>query len=156
MSIDDAIRHHQAGRLRDAERLYRSMLDAEPHHPDAVHSRVSDCRSGRWDGAQAEIVGVFQLQSDFLPAEAPTMHAVERSAFLEASNQGITNARIGDLILSNELHWRDGESQQEQIGAAYYRAASPHCHSRTAGARSAVIEFFLALNDARSSHQRES
>ncbi len=37
MSIDDAIRHHEAGRLREAEQLYRSMLGAEPHHPDALH-----------------------------------------------------------------------------------------------------------------------
>lgn len=37
MSIDDAIRLHEAGRLREAEHLYRSMLDAEPRHPDALH-----------------------------------------------------------------------------------------------------------------------
>jgi len=37
MSIDDAIRLHEAGRLREAERLYRSMLDVDPRHPDALH-----------------------------------------------------------------------------------------------------------------------
>jgi tetratricopeptide (TPR) repeat protein len=37
MSIDDAIRHHEAGRLREAEQLYRSMLDVDPRHPEALH-----------------------------------------------------------------------------------------------------------------------
>ena len=37
MSIDDAIRLHEAGRLREAEQIYRAMLDADPRHPDALH-----------------------------------------------------------------------------------------------------------------------
>ena len=33
-----AITHHQAGRLRLAERLYRAILRAHPQHPDANHN----------------------------------------------------------------------------------------------------------------------
>jgi len=33
----EALRHHQAGALADAEPLYRQVLDAEPHHADALH-----------------------------------------------------------------------------------------------------------------------
>jgi predicted O-linked N-acetylglucosamine transferase (SPINDLY family) len=33
----DARRQHQAGRLVDAERLYRQVLQREPRHPDALH-----------------------------------------------------------------------------------------------------------------------
>ena len=32
-----AVRHHQAGRPNDAERLYRQILQADAHHADALH-----------------------------------------------------------------------------------------------------------------------
>jgi tetratricopeptide (TPR) repeat protein len=32
-----ALQHHQAGRLREAERLYRQVLTANPRHADALH-----------------------------------------------------------------------------------------------------------------------
>ncbi|MGZ5859129.1 MAG: tetratricopeptide repeat protein, partial [Burkholderiaceae bacterium] len=34
----EAVTHHQAGRLQDAERLYRAILQAHPQHPDANHN----------------------------------------------------------------------------------------------------------------------
>ncbi|MFN4259868.1 MAG: tetratricopeptide repeat protein [Gemmataceae bacterium] len=36
-SIQEAIRHHQAGRLDQAELIYRRLLDEEPNHADALH-----------------------------------------------------------------------------------------------------------------------
>jgi protein O-GlcNAc transferase len=36
-TLDQAIVHHQAGRLREAEELYRKLLASEPQHPDALH-----------------------------------------------------------------------------------------------------------------------
>jgi radical SAM superfamily enzyme YgiQ (UPF0313 family)/Flp pilus assembly protein TadD len=33
-----AITHHQAGQLREAERLYRSIIQTQPNHPDANHN----------------------------------------------------------------------------------------------------------------------
>jgi predicted O-linked N-acetylglucosamine transferase (SPINDLY family) len=33
-----AVAHHQSGRLAEAELLYRSVLLAQPHHPDANHN----------------------------------------------------------------------------------------------------------------------
>lgn len=32
-----AIRHHQGGRLREAEQIYRQILSHEPNHADAIH-----------------------------------------------------------------------------------------------------------------------
>ena len=32
-----AIQHHQAGRLRTAEQIYRQILQAQPDHADAMH-----------------------------------------------------------------------------------------------------------------------
>ena len=33
----DAIRFHQRGQLPDAERIYRQILDLDPHHADSLH-----------------------------------------------------------------------------------------------------------------------
>lgn len=32
-----ALSHHQAGRLDEAAAIYRALLEAQPHHPDALH-----------------------------------------------------------------------------------------------------------------------
>ena len=37
-TLRQAIEAHQSGRLPEAERLYREILKAEPHHPDANHN----------------------------------------------------------------------------------------------------------------------
>ncbi len=36
-ALDAAVKHHQAGRLDEAETLYRRILRSHPEHPDAVH-----------------------------------------------------------------------------------------------------------------------
>lgn len=36
--LQQAIAHQRAGRLQDAERLYRAILQAQPKHPDANHN----------------------------------------------------------------------------------------------------------------------
>jgi len=36
-TLDDALEHHQAGRLNEAERLYRGLLSTNPNHPMALH-----------------------------------------------------------------------------------------------------------------------
>ena len=37
-ALQQAVEAHKAGRLRDAERLYRAILQAQPKHPDANHN----------------------------------------------------------------------------------------------------------------------
>jgi len=36
-ALDLAMQHHQAGRLHEAERLYRQVLTQQPNHPDTLH-----------------------------------------------------------------------------------------------------------------------
>src|SRR6185436_8688559 len=36
-ALDLALQHHQAGRLQEAEALYRNILRAKPDHADALH-----------------------------------------------------------------------------------------------------------------------
>ena len=38
VALQEAVAHHQAGRLREAERLYRSILQVQPGQPDANHN----------------------------------------------------------------------------------------------------------------------
>ena len=35
--LNDALRHHQNGRLKEAEKLYRRALDIDPYHADGLH-----------------------------------------------------------------------------------------------------------------------
>jgi len=37
MMFNEALRHHQAGRLNEAERFYRQILAVEPRHGDSLH-----------------------------------------------------------------------------------------------------------------------
>ena len=65
MSIDDAIRHHEAGRLREAEELYRSMLDANPRDPDILHLLgVLLSQRGEYDDAVAHILAALEIERD--------------------------------------------------------------------------------------------
>jgi len=36
-ALEQAVGHHQAGRLAEAERFYRQVLSVNPNHPDALH-----------------------------------------------------------------------------------------------------------------------
>ncbi len=38
VALKQAIANHQAGRLHEAERLYRAILQTQPYHPDANHN----------------------------------------------------------------------------------------------------------------------
>lgn len=38
VALQQAVAHHQEGRLQDAELLYRAILQAQPNHPDANHN----------------------------------------------------------------------------------------------------------------------
>ena len=35
--LEHAMKQHQAGNLREAEQLYRKILQAHPQHPAALH-----------------------------------------------------------------------------------------------------------------------
>ena len=54
--LRDAISHHQAGRLDDAESRYRQVLDQDPENPDALHLLgVLSCHKGSEEAGMALI-----------------------------------------------------------------------------------------------------
>src|SRR4051812_15329026 len=66
-ALEIAIRHHQAGRLPEAETIYRQVLAQHSRHPRALHLLgVIACQSGRHEMA-AELIG---KAIEILPSEA--------------------------------------------------------------------------------------
>ena len=57
-ALQQAVALHQAGRLQDAERLYRGILQAQPEHPEANHN-----------------LGILALQHNQLAAALPHFKA---------------------------------------------------------------------------------
>ncbi len=63
-----ASQHHRAGRLADAERLYRQILQADARHADALHLLgVLAHQLGRPDAA-VELIGKAIVQTGTIPA----------------------------------------------------------------------------------------
>jgi protein O-GlcNAc transferase len=51
-SIQTAVRHHQAGRLAEAKRVYLEVLAMQPNNPDALHLLgIIAIQGGQWDQA---------------------------------------------------------------------------------------------------------
>jgi tetratricopeptide (TPR) repeat protein len=51
-TFNSALQHHQAGRLQEAERLYRKVVAQRPNHADALHMLgVLSAQTGRLDAA---------------------------------------------------------------------------------------------------------
>ena len=66
----DACRHHQAGRLQEAERAYRQFLEVNPRQPDALHLLgVLANQSGR-QAAAVDLIG----QAIGLRGDVPVYH----------------------------------------------------------------------------------
>ena len=64
--FDRAFRHHQAGRLREAEELYRRVLKQEPRHADALHLLgVLSHQTGKIDMAADLIRRAIALRPDY-------------------------------------------------------------------------------------------
>ncbi|MBF0294741.1 MAG: glycosyltransferase family protein [Magnetococcales bacterium] len=62
LSLQHAIAHHHAGRLGEAERLYRAILAADPRHPDAHHNLgVVGLQAGRVEEALPHLQAAMEL-----------------------------------------------------------------------------------------------
>lgn len=113
-AFSSAVAHHQAGRLSEAEELYRAILELEPQHPDANHN-----------------LGVLAVQLNQAPASlhffktALAANPAESrfwQSYIEALNAaGETDAAQEVLALSQ----KHGISQPETSLPAAPATASP-------------------------------
>jgi protein O-GlcNAc transferase len=68
-AFDLAFRHHQAGRLREAEDLYRQILSQQPEHAEATHHLgLTAHQGGRNDIALDLILRAIALRPDYAEA----------------------------------------------------------------------------------------
>jgi predicted O-linked N-acetylglucosamine transferase (SPINDLY family) len=56
-ALELALRHHEAGRLTEAEVIYRQILDAQPHHAEAHHLLGVIAHQVGRHAAAAELIG---------------------------------------------------------------------------------------------------
>jgi len=87
--LSQAMAEHQAGRLDEAERLYRSVLAAHPNQLDALHLLgVVAMQRGRFDEAERLIGQAVALKPDFV------------SAFYNLGNARREAGRLDDALAS--------------------------------------------------------
>ena len=81
--LTNALRHHQGGRLDEADRLYRQILDIDAHHADAVHLLgILAHQTGR-DDVAVELIG--------------KAISINRNAAVYHSNLGIALKNLGRI-----------------------------------------------------------
>jgi protein O-GlcNAc transferase len=64
----DALRHHQSGRLGEAERLYRQILLADSHHADALHFLGVLAHQAGGNESAVDLIGKAIAQNGRVPA----------------------------------------------------------------------------------------
>ena len=68
-ALDYAVRHHKAGRLPEAERIYQQILQAKPNRPDALHLHgVISHQRGKNEVAVDLITKAIAIKPDYAPA----------------------------------------------------------------------------------------
>jgi tetratricopeptide (TPR) repeat protein len=92
--LDEAMKHHRAGILAQAEQLYRQVLEIDPNHVDALHLLGLTCASlGRSEQA-AEFLGrAVQIRPDFAEAQNSLGTLLEKQGKLEEAAHCYRQAR---------------------------------------------------------------
>jgi protein O-GlcNAc transferase len=112
-----ALQHHQAGRLREAEQLYRQILAREPNHTDALHCLgVAADQLGRNDIAVELIRRAIALKPDFPAAHSNLGNALKHGGRLDeaiaACRQAVAlnpNFPEGHNNLGNALNQKESK-----------------------------------------------
>jgi Flp pilus assembly protein TadD len=82
--LELAISHHQAGRLAEAQQLYRQILTHHPQHPDALHLLgVAALQLGRTDEAVALIRQAIAANPTAAPFHANLAEALKQQGKLD-------------------------------------------------------------------------
>lgn len=107
-----ALQHHRAGNLSEAERLYRTILAQNPHHPDALH-----------------LLGVLALQADRPAIAVPLICkaiAIQPGVASYYNNLGTAEAQLRNYpaaiaALQEALRLKPGYPEAwNALGTAFY------------------------------------
>jgi FkbM family methyltransferase len=120
---DDTLRlaldHHRAGRLAEADRLYREILHAERTHPDALHG-----------------LGIVAAQAGKLEPSAQLI----TNALSIAPGRGEYHASLGNVFMAGEKYAEASERYQRALFYSYFKEIPPpfasildHVAARLAG-----------------------
>ena len=95
--VEDALRHHQAGRLAEAEQIYRQILSVDPQHADSLH-----------------LLGMAAFQSD----DPDTAVELIRRAIAIQCNAASYHSNLGNVL--------QAQGKLAEAGASYQRALMIH------------------------------
>lgn len=83
-ALDIAIKHHGAGRLSEAEEIYRRILEVDPNQPDAVHLLGAIAYQVGHNGPAIELIArAVALKPDFPLAHDNLGMALQRAGRLD-------------------------------------------------------------------------
>ena len=125
--IEAALALHQAGRLAEAERVYREILEAEPRHFDALHFLgVAAYQQGRNAEAVDFISRAIAINASYAPAHSNLANALEAlgqvDRALAAYKQALSlQPDFADALINlGALH--AGRGELEEARECYERA----------------------------------
>jgi protein O-GlcNAc transferase len=154
-TFDLAIQHHQAGRLREAERLYREVLLLNPQHVEAMHNLGLIARDlGRKDEAVDLIRGALALRPDSPEVHGNLSIALRACGKLDEAIAAARRAVALNPVLP-EAHYNLGDvlkdnGQLDEAIACYGRAIAlrptyADAHNNLGNAQRAKLRFDDAI-----------
>ncbi|HEY6965982.1 MAG TPA: tetratricopeptide repeat protein [Burkholderiales bacterium] len=127
--LQDALAHHQAGRLREAEALYRALLEAEPGNSEALHLLgVAAHQLGRHEEAVG-LIGRAIAANPSRPEFHSNLGEVQRTLGRHAEAERCFRAALAldpDLAAAhgNLGHALLAQQRHEAAAESYARAAA--------------------------------
>ena len=128
-SVGRALQHHLAGRLAEAERVYRQVLAQQPNHPEALYLLGTMAQQvGRNDAA----IQLLRKAAEFAPADA--RYHVKLAAALQGLRQlDDAVAEFSKAIQLDPASWCDAHfglgNCSLRTGAEIPEAIDAHLHA---------------------------
>ena len=142
LDLQAALAHHQAGRLREAEALYRTVLAADPRNADALHLLgVAAHEQGRPEEAVALIGEALGIVPAFGPAHGNLGNALlvlrrmdeAAKSFERAIEFGHASADLyNNLAVAQHALGRTGEAERSSREALALNPGHAQAHANLA------------------------
>jgi tetratricopeptide (TPR) repeat protein len=158
--LEDALTLHQAGRLAEAERLYREILQGEPQHFDALHFLgVAAYQQGRNAEAAHLISRAIAINGTYAPAHSNLANALEAAGEIDRALAAYRRALelqpdfVDALVNLGALH--AGRGEHEAARECYERALALDPNQAVAHTNLGnVFNDLGRLDEAAACHQR--